>query len=254
MSLDSNAGQTLQFDTALPAITQSDRATSAQDVTCVVCHQTIADRYYDVNGHSACDRCREQLANLAATPKGFGVFAKAALFGAGAAVLGAVLYYAVIAIAHLEVGIVAIAIGYVVGYAIKMATASRGGRRFQILAIVLTYWAVGLAYTPFVFAGDEQAQKPAATAAAAPAPVAPQPSTPAAADTPLSPRRLLLAIGVLLALPFALPVLSVFTTLPSGLITAAIVAFGMQQAWRMTAAPQVAISGPYRIAPPLASA
>ena len=37
--------------------------------------------------------------------------------------------------------------------------------------------------------------------------------------------------------------------LPGGLISAAIIAFGMQQAWRMTGAPQLQISGPYRIGP-----
>ena len=40
-----------------------------------------------------------------------------------------------------------------VGWAIRKGTAGRGGRRFQILAAVLTYWAVGLAYTPLAFKG-----------------------------------------------------------------------------------------------------
>jgi ABC-type uncharacterized transport system permease subunit len=39
----------------------------------------------------------------------------------------------------------------------------------------------------------------------------------------------------------------VLGSLPGGLISAAIIAFGMQQAWRMTGSPQVQISGPYRI-------
>jgi hypothetical protein len=52
---------------------------------------------------------------------------------------------------------------------------------------------------------------------------------------------------VLLGFSLALPVLTVFSSMPSGLISAAIIAFGMQQAWSMTATPQVVIEGPYRI-------
>jgi hypothetical protein len=51
-----------------------------------------------------------------------------------------------------------------------------------------------------------------------------------------------------------LPVLAVVSSLPGGLISAAIIAFGMQQAWRMTGVAALQISGPYRIAatpPPL---
>jgi len=47
-------------------------------------------------------------------------------------------------------------------------------------------------------------------------------------------------------------VLAVFSTLPSGLISAFIIAIGMHQAWKMTAAQLATITGPYRIggAPP----
>ena len=75
----------------------------------------------------------------------------AGLFGLVAAIAGAILYYAVIAISNFEIGIVAIAIGFMVGWAVRKGAANRGGRRFQVLALVLTYWAVGLAYTPLTF-------------------------------------------------------------------------------------------------------
>jgi hypothetical protein len=41
--------------------------------------------------------------------------------------------------------------------------------------------------------------------------------------------------------------------MPGGLISAAIILFGMQQAWSMTAAPSLVITGPFRIAPRPAS-
>ena len=79
MSLESDANQTLQFDTAKPA-NAPDAAAAGQGMTCVLCGQALVDEYYDVNGQSACDRCRQQLADHAETPKGFGVLGKAALY------------------------------------------------------------------------------------------------------------------------------------------------------------------------------
>lgn len=249
MSLESNVGRTLQFETARPADSSADQATSSLGVTCGVCGQSIVDEYYDVNGQSACDRCRQQLAHDIETPKGFGVLGKAGLYGLGAAILGAILYYLVIAITNFEIGIVAIAIGYIVGYAVRTGTGNRGGRRFQVLAIVLTYWAVGLAYVPLAFKAINQQDTATATA---PAAADPAPAEPAS-DTPPSAAQFMMATGILAAMPLALPVLITLGSLPGGLISAAIIAFGMQQAWRMTGVPQLAISGPYRVAPPAPS-
>ncbi|HJU43898.1 MAG TPA: hypothetical protein VJ691_13820 [Vicinamibacterales bacterium] len=257
MSLKPEAATSLKFDTATP--TKTDAATPAEGVTCAVCQRTIADKYFDVNGQPACDRCRLQVARQAETPQGFAVFGRATLYGLGAAILGAIVYYAVIAITNFEIGLVAIAIGFMVGYAVRTATDNRGGRRFQILAIVLTYWAVGLAYTPFLFqAGAESQEMVIApttdTATSEPASAEPASTEPAAAeDKGLDSAGLVVAFGIVFGLTFALPVLTIFASLPGGLISAAIIAFGMQQAWQMTRAPQVVITGPYRIASKLAS-
>lgn len=258
MSLD-DANQSLQFDKAVPANPQS---ASSQGVMCVVCQQAIGEKYYDVNGQSTCDRCGQELARHAETPTDLGVLMKAALYGVGAAIAGAVLYYGVIAITNFEIGIVAIAIGYMVGYAVRTAAGNRGGRRFQFLAVVLTYWAVGVAYTPFVFSGgDEEQTEMTAPAEAGTAATEPEAELVAAEETEpseseadaVSAAGFILGIAALFALSFALPVLTVISSLPGGLISAAIIAFGMQQAWRMTGAPQFVISGPYRIARAAAS-
>ena len=259
MSFEPQAARSLQFDTATPGKTAA--ATPAEAVTCVACQRTIPDKYFDVNGHITCDRCRLQIARQAETPTEFSVFGRAVLFGLGAAIAGAILYYAVIAITNFEIGLVAIAIGYMVGFSVRKATEDRGGLRFQILAVVLTYWAVGLAYTPFVFAGDDQSQQEAqvapvstGTVAADTAPESePEPDA-APADGSFNPAGMAIAFGIMFALTFVLPVLSVVSSLPGGLISAAIILFGMQQAWRMTAAPHLVITGPFRIARPAVSA
>jgi len=243
--MDSNPGgpPPLQFDTAVPSIAPSGVIT-AQGVTCSVCQRAVSDEYFDVNGQSVCDGCRTQLAQLAQTPRSWGLFVKAGLFGLVAAILGAILYYAVIAITDFEIGIVAIAIGFMVGWAIRKATANRGGRRYQVLALVLTYWAVGLAYTPLTFQQlveedkKEQSQKATETAALEPAE---SPDEATAINIPVM-------LAILLGFALALPVLVVFGSLPGGLLSALIIGIGMRQAWQMTGVPPLQISGPYRIA------
>ncbi len=250
----------LQFDTLI-ATAPADTENTSQGVTCISCRRTMLDEYFDVDGQATCPSCQQQIAQLAQTPREWGVFARACLYGFGAAILGAIVYYAVIAITNFEIGIVAIAIGFMVGHGIRMATKGRGGRRFQVVAMVLTYWAVGLAYLPFVFADNSQ---PDTTQAAGTNPGAPAaaPDSPTAADAvapPASPdaaeatdaagpvNNVPLALAVLVGLSFALPVLSVVSSMPGGIISAAIIAFGMHQAWKMTAAPQPQITGPFRI-------
>ena len=246
--MDSNPGSPppLQFDTAVPSDAPFAVIT-AQGVTCTVCQRAVSDEYFDVNGQSVCEGCRTNLAQLTQTPRSWGLFAKAGVFGVVAAILGAILYYAVIAITDFEIGFVAIAIGYMVGWAIRKATANRGGRRYQVLALVLTYWAVGLAYTPITFKAmieqDKKDQAQQATASATP-----EAAAPATADDEATIISIPVVLGILLGFSLALPVLVVFGSLPGGLISALIIGIGMRQAWQMTGVPPLQISGPYRIA------
>jgi hypothetical protein len=249
MENDRDAASSLQFDTALPVQAADGNATPA-GVTCASCARPVTDQYYEANGASLCEPCQRTVAGLTETPRGVGPFTRAALLGSVAAVLGAILYYAVMAITNLEVGLVAIAIGYMVGYGVRLGARGRGGRRFQILAVVLTYWAVGLAYTPFAFKAVSE-QTAASASAGVPAPESAAPASASdAAPAPVEADAgggLGLALLALVYITLALPVLSVIGSLPGGLLSAAIIAFGMHQAWRMTGTPRIAITGPYRI-------
>jgi hypothetical protein len=203
----------LQFDRVITASTSS-AAPARLSVTCVACHASIETEYYHINGNIFCSRCRTAVESAARTPQGVIPLITAGVFGLGAGVVGAVIYYAVIAIGHVEVGIVAILIGYMVGYAVRKGARGRGGLRFQVVAVALTYASVALAYAPIAVKG--------------------------------------LAPGVgasvfLLALIAALPVLTVLGSFPSGLISAFIIFIGMRQAWRMTGAPRLEVLGPYRV-------
>jgi hypothetical protein len=205
------ADDELQFDRVIsnaPAHAQGDAAQGT--VTCKACSKPIDRDYYHLNGKVTCESCRDAISDAVATPEGALPLARAAGLGILAAIAGAALYYGVIALANLEIGIIAIAIGYMVGWAVRKGAGGRGGRRFQVLAVLLTYWAVGLAYAPLFLRNSSM-----------PLPVA-------------------------FFYVFALPIM-VITGGGTGIITAIIIAVGLRQAWQMTAAPTLTIAGPYRV-------
>lgn len=240
---DDSGGGLLQFDTAL--LKGGGAPGDTRALVCDGCAQPITSTYYDVSGRTTCAACRTTLGTLLETPSGIAPIVKASLFGMAAGIAGAIVYYAVIAITNFEIGIVAILIGYMVGYAVHKG-AGGGGRRFQVLAIALTYGAVALAYAPIVVKAAIEARQTEAPVAAS-----------AAADTTEAQpsRPPVIAVVFLLGLIAALPVVVVVGGLPSSLISAAIIFFGMRQAWKMTGKPPLVITGPYRVgAPPAVTA
>jgi hypothetical protein len=238
----------LQFERAITASSPGDASTTPA-VVCKACRAAVETEYFDINGKSFCGRCRTAIESAAETPRGVVPFVKASLYGIGAGIIGAVLYYAVVAITHFEIGLVAVVIGYMVGYAVRTGAHGRGGLRFQILAVALTYASVALAYTPLVFGASATKHR----AESAPSssitmnddgPVA---RSPRAAVSQPGSKSLLVALAALFAFVAALPVLIVFGSLPSGLISAFIIFIGMRQAWRMTGAPWLHVLGPYAV-------
>jgi hypothetical protein len=241
------AEQALQFD-RLVTDGPSSLAQSTPSTNCTTCGSSFQAEYYSVNGHAVCDACRQAIEAATETPTEAGPFILAALFGLGAGVVGAAVYYAVIALANLEIGIVAILIGYMVGYAVRKGAGNRGGRRFQVLAVALTYGAVALAYTPVVISAAikerNEAQKAAVTKNSPPPSSS---SLQAVAEPPPSSGGMILGLVMTLGFILALPMLVVFGSMPSGLISGAIIFFGMQRAWKMTAVPPLQALGPFRV-------
>ena len=233
------AGPTpLQFDRVVPDSLSSvlhDHVAA----TCVACGTAIETEYYQINGHIACATCRSRAEASAETPRGIGPLVMAGVSGLGAGIVGAVIYFAVLALLDLEIGLVAILIGYMVGYAIRKGTRGRGGLRFQVLAVALTYGSIAVAYTSIVIKSAIEKPEPTTTSA-----TVALGETAAEPDEDQSP-MIALASGLLLAA--AMPVVVVFGSLPGSLISGLIIAIGMGQAWRMTATPHLEILGPYRV-------
>jgi hypothetical protein len=70
------------------------------------------------------------------------LFWRAALFGIGGAIAGAVCYGLFIGLTHINIGYLAILVAYLIAKAMTMGSGGQGGRTYQISAVVLTYLAV----------------------------------------------------------------------------------------------------------------
>jgi hypothetical protein len=245
----------LQFDRAV-AGGEGATAEDAAGVVCVGCGTTIRTAYFAAGDATICGACKVKLEMGDEAGRQWSTFARAVLFGLGAAIAGAALYYAVIALTGFEIGLVAIATGFMVGYAIRKATGDHGSRRYQILAAALTYFSVGLAYMPIAIKGALDGKASAAASAdsvaverasGASGVAEADSSAPTGSEGGAGDVSFLKVLGLFLFFVVALPVMAVLGSLPSGLISALIIGFGMQKAWRMTGDARPPITGPHRV-------
>src|SRR4051794_5677473 len=141
-----NESQPVQFDRA------EFSSASSTATPCAQCKQPLIQSYYEMNGHLVCAQCREALSQGTSSSRARRVLRS---FGAGlgASILGAIAWWSVRKLVHLEIGIISIGIAIAVAKAIRWGTFGRGGRAYQILAVLLTYTAVALNYTPDVMEG-----------------------------------------------------------------------------------------------------
>lgn len=128
---------------------QFERAdfTAPAAAKCSACQQPLPGEYFSANGQVLCARCAENLrAQLGGVGSSAGRFMQAVAFGTSAALLGGAVYGAVMAHFRMEIGLISIAVGYVVGKAVRTGSGHRGGPRYQLLAAALTYAAIAGAY------------------------------------------------------------------------------------------------------------
>jgi hypothetical protein len=244
----------LQFDAAEPT-------GSAEPLKCGQCGTSLDTVYHAINDKVVCEGCRraaEQLVALSGAPS---TLARALWRGLGAAVIGAAIYYAILAATGYEVGLVAILVGYLVGRAVNKGSRGIGGLRYQILAVALTYCAIVSTYVPLIIrAAREQAVTQAAPAdslaaaggdATAPAgadtgstPVAADAKPGAPADTStVSFAQFAGALGTLVLFILAVPFLAGL----QNIIGILIIGFGLFEAWRVNRRVKLAFSGPHQV-------
>jgi hypothetical protein len=263
----------LQFDVAESSVASSPARSSI--APCKACAKPITDTYFQVNDSILCATCRASLKGPRGTRLGRAL--RATSFGVAAAIAGAVLYMAVAAITGFEFALVAIVVGFMVGAAVRKGSGGRGGRPYQILAVVLTYLSVVSINIPLLinaFAAKEKARAHATATTqmdtiniSARGPVSDttaidRPATSdsgmtvAQAGTPFSapratktrPRhpqfgKVLMALLALLVLAARVPFLAGF----SNIIGLVIIGVAVFQAWKLNRRVTLRITGPYRL-------
>jgi hypothetical protein len=243
------AGGRLQFDHA-----EGD-ASSPGETTCAACKQRITTTYYEINGTVTCQRCRSQI--LGAWNRGSpgARFAKALGLGAVAAALGAALYFGIEALTGYEFGLVAIVVGFMVGAAVHKGSNGRGGWRYQVLAMFLTYSAVVATDSSLIareLAKEFRARADSVKASAAPeltmgsaaAGTSIKPDS-AATKGPARPSlgAFVVALAVLLGLAYAAPIM-IGVSSPLHLLIAG---FALYEAWKLNRGVALRVTGPYQV-------
>lgn len=231
----------MQFD-------KVDLVAPAEARSCRLCKLPIAAEYFQIGQAIICGRCAT---TLSGSQEGRGTFLRALLFGAGAALLGTIVWFGIIKATDREWGLLAIGVGLFVGNAVKRGGRGLGGWRYQALAMILTYLSITGAYVPLVLKGIAEASHASATTVKpslavkddATAPAAPASRTAATekatAEKP-GAGSLLLALALILGLAFAAP----FMGGASNIMGIIIIGIGLYEAWKINR--RIPLSGPFR--------
>ena len=225
---------------------------------CAACGKPIDNEYWSVGTAVICSACRANVAleqgDAARLDRRGKRFSKALLYGVGGMIAGAAIWYGVAKFLNLEIGLIAILLGWLVGKGVMKGSDERGGRRYQVMAVLLTWFGIGLGYAPFVF--EDQPQQASASATInSDSTTTEAPASGEEADQSVNESTgtsdddigVVRAVGTLLLMTASLPWYAVAAGFPGSLISILIYGFALLQAWRMTASREVLISGPFKV-------
>jgi hypothetical protein len=258
LTLHLQAGGNMSDST--PQFGTAEYLPSSGTETCKSCKQTLSGRYFRINGALACERCTEQLKTQ--LPKDtHSAFVRGLLLGIGGAIVGLVLYSAFVILLRITIGYASLAVGFIVGKAIRLGSGGIGGRRYQVAALLLTYSAVSISAVPISIAYYIREQKtkppavvvqpssrqPGSSASGTSPENSSAPQDPSGSPSSVKPKAGLAAVLIGLAI---LGLTSPFMALADplhGLIGLVILFVGLQIAWKLTGAPKVDILGPFTV-------
>ena len=242
-----------------------DASAAPGAANCLLCGTALRGSYHMVNDKIACAKCRYAAEARVQGGTSAAGLARAIAFGVGAAIVGAVAYYAFTKATGIEWALLTGLVGLGVGKAVNIGGNGHGGRKFQIVALALTWFAMAGAYMPFMVGGagkgvdaarakiTAQAQATADSIRNANGAGAPLDSAAIAAITraqdnatkiknfkmPLS----LILIAVVAGL-FTAPILVAITSPISGLF----IGYALYRAWKFNrGGAAITVSGPFRL-------
>lgn len=201
-----------------PQFATAEYTPNSSKMTCAACRQPIGGSYFKIKNSPVCAGCTEKI--RAKTPKdSHAAFLRAILFGIAGALIGLALYVAFALATGLIIGWVSLAVGWIVGKAMRLGSGGVGGRRYQVVAVLLTYLAVAMSAVPIALYQNGQIQH----------------------------IQMGKVLGRLAWLGIASPILELRDTV-SGLIGLVILFVGIRFAWKLTAGETLKVSGPFTAA------
>jgi hypothetical protein len=200
-----------------------DRATYATGAggaaACSGCKRPLDGQYWKWQRLVLCASCRDGLEKTLAATQSSKAFGKALVQGTGAALVCGAAYAVFVALSNIQFALATIGIAIVVAQVIRKASGGVSGRRFQILAVILTYCGSAMGYAPPIYNAIEGALK----------------------GQPFGP----MAAWYLIRFSFTAPFEELKESNVLGLL---VIGIGLWSAWRRTYPVPLTIEGPFRVA------
>jgi hypothetical protein len=118
-------------------------------IQCSDCRSVSRTTYWALNERPVCAKCKQQYAERIQRATGPGAMTRVLVQGILAALGGAIITAIGISIFGMTRILFSVGVGFLIGSVIKRANGGWPGRKYQVLAVALTYFALGLgAFTP----------------------------------------------------------------------------------------------------------
>jgi len=211
---------------------------------CGACNTVLSESFYQIQGVNVCGNCATARKTGQELPDSRQKFLRALLYGSGAAFLGWAGWSAVEIATGFQIGLLAIGVGWMVGTAIRKGTEGHTSRKYQFMAVILTYLAISMSFVPILVADLVKKGNPAAEKqgkGSTEVKVRP--------EGPPTAAGLVVAFGMLAGLALISPLLGAVYNFPMGLISVFIVYLALQRAWQLTQPDEAVITGPFAIEP-----
>jgi hypothetical protein len=220
----------------VPQFGTAEFAPNSPAMACAACRHPITGPYFQINGAQVCAECANKIQDQ--IPKdSHAAFVRALAFGIAGALVGFALYVIFALATGLVIGWVSLAVGFIVGKAMSLGSRGVGGRRYQLVAVLLTYLAVSMSAVPIAIHHMRQRHQAQAQAQSSDI------GAPQSRHVSLAK-----AIGMLALLGIASPLLDLQDPV-HGIIGLVILFVGIRFAWRFTAGRTISVSGPHAPSP-----
>lgn len=214
MPQDRGGGESLDFERAdYSADSSASSAAGDSAPVCASCETSIVERYYTLGPRLLCEACHHHFRDAGPEGSRLSRGLGALSLGVIAAAVGAGLWMVVTEVTGYEIGLIAIAVGFIVGTAVRMGSRGIGGVAYQLLAVFLSYTAIVITYIPVIVADVEG------------------------------------SLAWVVAIPIAY--VAPFLMGSENIIGILIIGFALWQAWKMNARAKLELAGPFRLEAPV---